>query len=64
MALIFMCAEQYVKEFRNKEKDLIRLKRQAKDHGNFYVPAESKLAFVIRIRGYDVFHLVLSHFSN
>jgi len=27
------------------------LKRQAKAHGDFYVPEEAKLAFVIRIRG-------------
>lgn len=50
-ALIFKKAEKYVKEYRQKERDIIRLKRQAKEHGNFYVPAESKLAFVVRIRG-------------
>ena len=49
---IFKRAEQYVKEYRQKERDLIRIKRQAKQHGNFYVPEENKLAFVIRIRGY------------
>jgi len=49
---IFKRAEQYVKEYREKERDIIRLKRQAKQHGNYYVPAEPKLAFVIRIRGY------------
>ncbi|XP_068705947.1 large ribosomal subunit protein uL30-like [Montipora capricornis] len=27
------------------------MRREAKKHGNFYVPAEAKLAFVIRIRG-------------
>lgn len=48
---IFKRAEKYVKEYRQKERDLIRLKRQAKQHGNFYVPPEPKLAFVIRIRG-------------
>jgi len=48
---IFKRAEQYVKEYRQKERDLIRIKRQAKQHGNFYVPEENKLAFVIRIRG-------------
>jgi large subunit ribosomal protein L7e len=48
---IFKRAEQYVKEYREKERDIIRLKRQAKQHANYYVPAEPKLAFVIRIRG-------------
>jgi 60S ribosomal protein uL30 len=49
--VIFKRAEKYLKEYRSKEKDEIRLKRQAKKHGNFYVPAEAKLAFVVRIRG-------------
>jgi len=49
--LLFKKAEQYVKEYRKEEKDLIRLKRIAKNSGNFYYPGEPKLAFVIRIRG-------------
>jgi len=49
--LIFKKAESYVKEYRQKTRDLIRIKRQAKQHGNFYVPDEPKLAFVMRIRG-------------
>lgn len=49
--LIFKRAEQYVKEYRIKERDEIRLVRQAKNRGNYYIPAESKLAFVMRIRG-------------
>merc|ERR1712142_928429 len=49
--VIFTRAENYVKEYRLKERDEIRLKRLAKKSGNFYVPAEPKLAFVIRIRG-------------
>merc|ERR1711872_1127416 len=49
--LIFKRAEQYVKEYRQKEKDGIRLNRMAKMHGNYYVPEQPKLAFVIRIRG-------------
>jgi hypothetical protein len=48
---IFKRAEKYIKEYRTKERDEIRLARQAKKAGNFYVPAQSKLAFVIRIRG-------------
>ncbi|XP_031561305.1 60S ribosomal protein L7-like [Actinia tenebrosa] len=49
--VIFKKAEQYVKEYRQKERDELRLKKMAKKHDNFYVPAENKLAFVIRIRG-------------
>merc|ERR1711955_80134 len=48
---IFKRAEKYVKEYKNKERDEIRLAREAKKEGNFYVSAEPKLAFVIRIRG-------------
>ncbi|PFX26687.1 60S ribosomal protein L7-like [Stylophora pistillata] len=48
---IFKRAEKYVKEYRQQEKDEIRMKRMARKHANFYVPAEAKLAFVIRIRG-------------
>lgn len=34
-----------------QEKDLVRLKRDAKAKGSIYVPAEDKLVFVVRIRG-------------
>jgi len=49
--LLFKKAEQYVKEYKQQERDLIRLKRIAKNSGNFYYPGEPKVAFVIRIRG-------------
>merc|ERR1712168_1050738 len=49
--VIYKKAQQYAKEYRAKERDEIRLRRMAKRDGNFYVPAEAKLAFVIRIRG-------------
>lgn len=48
---IFKRAESYVKEYRIKEKDQIRLSRQAKSQASFYVPEEAKLAFVVRIKG-------------
>merc|ERR1712098_546607 len=54
--VIFKRAEKYVKEYRVMERDQIRLARQAKKHGNFYVPSEPKLAFVIRIRGINGIH--------
>jgi 60S ribosomal protein uL30 len=48
---IFKKAEAYVKEYRSTERNLIRMRRQAKNAGNFFVEPEAKLAFVIRIRG-------------
>ncbi|KIZ06126.1 60S ribosomal protein L7-3 [Monoraphidium neglectum] len=54
--VIFKKAAQYVSEFRQQEKDLIRLKREAKAAKGFYVEPEAKLAFVIRIRGLNKIH--------
>lgn len=48
---IFKRAEQYVREYRVRERDEVRLVRQARNRGNYYVPGEAKLAFVMRIRG-------------
>ncbi len=48
---MFIRAEKYVKEYRATENDAIRFRREAKKAGNYYVPAEPKLALVIRIRG-------------
>ncbi|XP_075215624.1 ribosomal protein L7 [Lycorma delicatula] len=48
---IFKRAERYIKEYRSKERDEIRLARQARNKGNYYIPGEAKLAFVVRIRG-------------
>lgn len=39
-----------------QEADLIRIKREAKLKGGFYVEAEAKLLFVIRIRGINDMH--------
>ncbi|CAJ0823761.1 10891_t:CDS:10, partial [Entrophospora sp. SA101] len=44
-------AEQYFREYHAAERDVVRLRRQAKACGDFYVPAQPKLAFVIRIKG-------------
>jgi len=49
--VVYKKAEKYAKEYRAKERDEVRLRRMAKRDGNFYVPAEAKLAFVVRIRG-------------
>merc|ERR1712179_20920 len=48
---MFKRAEKYTKEYLAKERDEIRLHREAKKEGSYYVPAEPKLAFVMRIRG-------------
>ncbi|RKP07914.1 60S ribosomal protein L7 [Thamnocephalis sphaerospora] len=48
---IFKRAQQYVKEYRQKEREVIRLKRVARNDGNYYVEAEAKVVFVIRIKG-------------
>lgn len=48
---IFKRAEKYVEEYRNQRSDEVRLRREAKKAGNFYVPAEPKLIFAVRIRG-------------
>ncbi|CAO3628841.1 unnamed protein product [Mucor hiemalis] len=54
--LIFRKADEYVKEYRQKEHDELRLRRQAKSGGNYYVPAQPKLLFVIRIQGINDIH--------
>ncbi|KAH0383719.1 60S ribosomal protein L7, partial [Aureobasidium melanogenum] len=49
--VIFKRAESYIKEYRDAEREKIRLQRVAKQEGSFYVPAQAKLAFVVRIKG-------------
>ena len=49
--VIFKRAESYVKAYQAKEREEIRLKRAARTNGDFYVPAEPKVYFVVRIRG-------------
>ncbi|KAK5714946.1 60S ribosomal protein L7 [Elasticomyces elasticus] len=48
---IFKRAESYVKEYRDLEREKIRLGRVSKKEGSYYVPAEPKLVFVVRIKG-------------
>jgi ribosomal protein L30/L7E len=40
-----------VKEYRDADRERIRLSREAKKSESFYVPGEPKLAFVVRIKG-------------
>lgn len=44
-------AEKYYNEYQTNNKDLVKKAREAKATGNFFVPAESKIAFAIRTRG-------------
>ncbi|CAG5145574.1 uncharacterized protein ALTATR162_LOCUS1733 [Alternaria atra] len=49
--VIFTRAEKYVKEYRDAERERVRMSREAKKSDSIYVPAEPKLAFVVRIKG-------------
>ena len=49
--VIFKRAEKYVKEYREMEREKVRLSRTAKQNGSYYVPAQSRLVFVLRIKG-------------
>ncbi|WFD41821.1 60S ribosomal protein L7 [Malassezia psittaci] len=50
-SVIFKRAEQYVKEYKALEREQVRLRRLAKSQGDFYVPDQPRVAFVIRLRG-------------
>ena len=47
----FKHAEAYVNEYIQAEKDEIQAKRIARSQGKYYIPADAKVAFVIRIKG-------------
>ncbi|ELW52009.1 60S ribosomal protein L7 [Tupaia chinensis] len=49
--LVYEKVKHYHKEYRQMYRTEIRMARMARKAGNFYVPAEPKLAFVVRIRG-------------
>merc|ERR1711929_63422 len=48
---IFKRAEKHGKEYREVERENIRLVREAKKDGGYHVASEDKFAFVMRIRG-------------
>ena len=50
--VLFKRAETYVKEYREKEREVIEAKRAARASGDFYVEGQPRLYFVIRLRGY------------
>lgn len=49
---IFKRAEKYAKEYEKADRELIKNKRDARKANNYFVPAQPKVAFVMRIRGY------------
>ncbi|OAL43591.1 60s ribosomal protein-like protein l7 [Pyrenochaeta sp. DS3sAY3a] len=49
--VIFTRAEKYVKEYRDADKERVRLSREAKKSDSIYVPSENNLVFVVRIKG-------------
>lgn len=44
-------AEKYFKEYQAADEALIKAKRDAKAKGSFFVEAEPKVAFIIRLKG-------------
>ncbi|VDL71521.1 unnamed protein product [Nippostrongylus brasiliensis] len=55
-AKIFKRGEKYVTEYRQAQRDQLRFKRDAEKNGDFYVPDQPKLAFVVRNRGINQIH--------
>jgi len=53
---IYKRAEKYVAEYKDKENKEKKLRVDAKKAGNYYVPDEPRLAFVVRIRGINKIH--------
>ncbi|KAG7115498.1 60S ribosomal protein L7 like [Verticillium longisporum] len=49
--VIFKRAEKYVQEYREQEREKVRLARVARESDSAYVPAEANLIFLIRIKG-------------
>jgi len=49
--VIFKRVEKYTQEYRDAEREKINLSREAKKAGSFYVDAQPKLVFVVRIKG-------------
>ena len=44
-------AQKYLEEYQKSQRELIDLKRKAKAENSIYTPPESKVVFVVRIRG-------------
>ncbi|KAK4796169.1 hypothetical protein SAY86_028495 [Trapa natans] len=52
----FKLPEQFIKEYRNKEFDLIKMKHRMKKHKSGQMELKSKLLFVVRIQGKNDMH--------
>ena len=57
----FKRAEEYIKTYREQEQSLVTLKRAARGKGTFFVEAEPKLLFVMRLRGINGMHPKTRH---
>lgn len=49
--IIYNRAKQYLEEYQRRDRELITLRRMARNTGSFFREPEPKLAIVIRIRG-------------
>jgi len=49
--VIYKRAKQYLEEYHRRDRELITLRRMARNSGNFFREPEPKLAIVVRIRG-------------
>ena len=49
--IMFKRAEQYLKEYQQQEKQVVRERRIAKRDGNYFVEAEPKIVLVVRLKG-------------
>jgi len=47
---IFKHVEKFAKEYQDQERDEIRVRREARKEGDYDVPGDHRLAFVLRIR--------------
>eukprot|EP01027_Heterolobosea_sp_BB2_P022105 GEZU01032517.1.p2 GENE.GEZU01032517.1~~GEZU01032517.1.p2 ORF type:complete len:263 (+),score=100.30 GEZU01032517.1:66-791(+) len=47
----FNRAQKYSAQYRKAERELIRLRREARRNGNFFVEPEAKLIWAVRIKG-------------
>jgi large subunit ribosomal protein L7e len=52
-------AQKYAKKYLMRERQVIEQSRKAKKAGNIFVPGEPRLAFVMRIRGWVLFFILL-----
>ncbi|KAL6573423.1 60S ribosomal protein L7 [Orobanche hederae] len=54
--VIYNRAKVYTKQYVEEQNEVIRMKREARLKGCFYVNSEAKLMFIVRIRGINAMH--------